>query len=386
MGTEYVVTGGGPVGLWTAIQIKKRQPDADITVYERYQEYKRSHVLKLENLSMLLYAKQSGDAHEQRFFDAVVGSSLKKAFWGAAGGKSVFIRTNALESALKQYARALDIPICYERINSPETLITKHPNCTNFIAADGAHSALRQALMGDDAVKNFPLQYVVELKYEAQGAAKALSNRAQYKTNKLLSSMAFEYVGKEKNGQAPVSLRFFVDEATYNAMPEASFKEPLTLKDPRLPQNFADDLATYLSVRANKAKEQFIDGSEKISKLTLSLYRANKFAVQHEDRNWYLVGDAAMGVPYFRSLNAGMMIGSQLSYIVTQDNWAQSTKINTYNACRPLDVAWEFTAASLKNAALCGYNQFRKVSAKVPWEFMKWDSEERNNFKKLGPK
>ncbi|MEC7576158.1 MAG: hypothetical protein VX468_02435, partial [Pseudomonadota bacterium] len=180
MGTEYVVTGGGPVGLWTAIQIKKRQPDADITVYERYQEYKRSHVLKLENLSMLLYAKQSGDAHEQRFFDAVVGSSLKKAFWGAAGGKSVFIRTNALESALKQYARALDIPICYERINSPETLITKHPNCTNFIAADGAHSALRQALMGDDAVKNFPLQYVVELKYEAQGAAKALSNRAQY--------------------------------------------------------------------------------------------------------------------------------------------------------------------------------------------------------------
>lgn len=385
MGNEYVITGGGPVGLWTAIQIKKRMPDANITVYERYQDYKRAHVLKLENLSMLLYAKPRRDAAEKAFFNEVFGSNLRKVFWQAVGSKSVFIRTNALEHALKTYVEALDIPINYARINSPEELISKHPNCQHFIAADGAHSALRQAIMGDDAVKNFPLQYVVEIKYEAQGQTRPLSTTDQYKTNKLMSSMAFEYVGKEKNGQTPVSLRLFIDEATYNALPEASFKAPLRLDDARLPENLRNDIATYMSVRAAEAGEILLPQSEKISKLTLSLYRAKKFAANHENRNWYLVGDAAMGVPYFRSLNAGLLIGSQLGYILTQDNLSNNAKINAYNACRPLDVAWEFTAASMKNAALCGYDQFRKISAAVPWEFVKWDKKDQKTFKKFQP-
>ena len=45
---ELVCIGGGPVGIWTAIQIKKRKPQTDITIYERFETYQRSHVLHLD--------------------------------------------------------------------------------------------------------------------------------------------------------------------------------------------------------------------------------------------------------------------------------------------------------------------------------------------------
>ena len=380
MGQEVVIVGAGPVGLWTAIQIKKRSPETDIQIYERYTSYKRSHVLKLETRSMLLYAKNARNQAEKEFFQEILDGGLSEAFQQAATGQSNFVRTNDLEKALKDYAHKLGININYEAIESPSQLTKKHPNCTQFIAADGAHSKLREAIMGKNAVKEYPLQYVAEVKYETKGRTGSLSANEQYKTNKLLDGMAFEYIGKEKHGITPVSLRFFIDEASYNAMPEASFKEPLKLNDRRLPSSLARDINTYMNVRQQEAGEDYIQGSEKLSKLTLSLYRAKKFSKTQQKKNWYLVGDAAMGVPYFRSLNAGMIIGSQLGYIVTRDSWSNRTKKRAYNACQPLDIAWEFTSASAKNTILKGYDMICQMNKNIPWEFLKWDASERLNF------
>jgi 2-polyprenyl-6-methoxyphenol hydroxylase-like FAD-dependent oxidoreductase len=64
---NIVIVGGGPVGLWTAIQLKRRRPDLEIRIYERYETYQRSHVLRLEHLSMLLYGKNSRAPGEQAF-------------------------------------------------------------------------------------------------------------------------------------------------------------------------------------------------------------------------------------------------------------------------------------------------------------------------------
>jgi len=380
MCADIVVIGAGPVGLWTAIQIKKRRPETDIQIYERYTEYKRSHVLKLEHRSMLFYAKNKTDIAEKQFFKEVTGSDFSKSFKMAALGKSHFIRTNDLEAALKNYAAALGIQTTYDKINSPEDIISRHPECPNFIGADGAHSKIRTAIMGQDAVNNFPLQYVVEIKYEAQGSPQELSLHEHYKTNKMLTHMAFEYVGREKNGITPVSLRFFVDEETYKQLPEASFKEPLKINDSRIPESLKQDIKSYLNVRRLKANESFKPNSEKMSKLTLSLYKAKKFATSKHAKNWFLVGDSAMGVPYFRSLNAGFIIGSQLAFILTRDITPRN-KIKLYNACQPLDTAWEFTYAKGKDIGLQAYDSFRQVSAKLPWEFVKWGKKDKTQFK-----
>lgn len=246
MCADIVIVGGGPVGLWTAIQIKKRRPGLDVQVYERYEEYQRSHILKLEHASLMYYSKTRRDTAEQDFWKEVTGkrvASLADEFQVAAD--SVFIRTHDLEKALKHYAGTLGVKVAYETIGDPSALMAKHPECTRFIAADGAHSKMRRALLGDNAVEDYPLQHVVEIKYEAKGRARRLKALKEgYRTNKLLSHMAFEYVGKEKAGKTPVTLRFFLDKDTYDALPQASFKDPLTLGDARIPEALAKDIRT----------------------------------------------------------------------------------------------------------------------------------------------
>ncbi len=365
MNTDVVIVGGGPVGLWTAIQIKKRNPELDVQVYERYQEYQRSHILRLEHLSVLLYAEHDHTVEEKEFFKNIMGKNFRQIFQAAVRGGHTFIRTNELEEHLEAYALALNVQINYKHIKSADELMKKHPECKIFIAADGAHSKLRADLMGEDAVTSFPLQYVVEIKYEAEGKTHALGTAAQYKANQKISGLAFEYVGREKGGKTPVTLRFFVDEETYKAVPEATFKNPLSANDPRLPAQLAQDIQTWLKVRADKAGERMQAGSDKLGKLTLSMYKAKKFALQKDGKSWFLVGDAAMGVPYFRSLNAGMMIASQLGFILTRKMISDSAKVIAYNAVQPFDTAWEFTAAMGKNMALNLYDAFAQVTGRI---------------------
>lgn len=378
MCADIVIVGGGPVGLWTAIQIKKRRPGLDVQVYERFEEYQRTHVLRLQKSSMLFYSKGKVDAHEEAFFKEVTGKRLSKrraAFQKASG--LVMIRTHDLEKALKNYAGAMGVKLAYEKVEDPESLMAKHPECKRFIAADGAHSRMRNALLGDDSLDEYPLQHVVEVKYQAEGRAGKLAKLTDaYKTNKIMSSMAFEYVGREKDGTTPVTVRFFIDKKTYDALPQASFKDPLTPDDPRLPAQLAKDIRTYMNARRVNAGEKYQEGSARLSKLTLSMYAAKKFAVALDDgKAWFFVGDAAMGVPYFRALNSGLIIGSQLALILTRDV-PNRLKVHSYNAMRPLDISWEFSAAQMKDSGIQAYDMFRRMSNGLPWEMFKWDKKD----------
>ena len=369
MCADVVIVGGGPVGLWTAIQIKKRDPSMDVQVYERHTEYQRSHVLRLENFSMLVYSKNSSDPHERAFFKAIIGedsaddTNLSAAFKKTMGVK--FIRTNDLEAALKAYAAALNIKVTHARVKDPEALMQQHPECRLFVAADGARSHMRAQLLDKDAVKYAPLQYVVEVKYEARGNVNDLD--IKHRTNSKLKHLATEYIGEEKDGITPVTLRFFVDKQTFDNFPVAGFSDALKLGDGRIAADMAQDIATYMQARKERAGEIFKPGSEKISKVALSLYAADKFALMKEaDRAWFFVGDAAMGVPYFRALNSGMIIGSQLAFVLTRKLLPTQAKVHTYNFFRPFDVAWEFTAALGKDMALNLYNKARQLFQPKP--------------------
>ena len=378
MCADIVIVGGGPVGLWTAIQIKKRRPNLDVQVYERFEEYQRTHVLRLQKSSMLFYSKGKVEPPEEAFFKEITGKRLSKsraAFQKASG--LVMIRTHDLEKALKNYAGAMGVKLAYEKIEDPESLMAKHPECKRFIAADGAHSRMREAILGEDAVDEYPLQHVVEIKYQAEGRAGKLGALTEaLKVNKSMSSMAFEYVGREKDGTTPVTVRFFIDKATYDALPQASFKDPLTPDDPRLPAQLAKDISTYMNARKVNAGEKYQEGSAKLSKLTLSMYAAKKFAVSMDDgKAWFFVGDAALGVPYFRALNSGLIIGSQLALILTRDV-PNKLKVHSYNGMRPLDISWEFAAAQMKDSGIQAYDMFRRMGNGRSWEKFDWDKSD----------
>ncbi len=48
---DVVFVGAGPVGLWTAVQLKLASPQTNVLMLEKYIEYQRSHVLKVDPAS-----------------------------------------------------------------------------------------------------------------------------------------------------------------------------------------------------------------------------------------------------------------------------------------------------------------------------------------------
>lgn len=372
---DIVIVGAGPVGLWTAIQIKKRDPKLSITIYEKYEEYQRSHVLRLDYWSMILYAKQTNDVFEKEFYEKVTGEAFSKIMTQFT--KSIYIRTNELESALKNYAYQLGISIQFDKINSPEEAMGLHPEATSFIAADGAKSQMRQMLLGDNSIEEIPLQHIVELKYQAHGKAKPLNVFNEHlKANKTIQNMAFEYIGKTKNDLTPITIRFFLDKDIYQQIPEATFKKPLTLENEDIPISLRNDVLTYLKIRENESGDIYQTESSKLSKLVLALYASKNFALETNGKAWFLAGDAAMGVPYFRALNSGLILSSRLGQIMTGKTFNIQQDIQKqiffYNVHRPMHIGTEFTIARGKNLGLQGYDLFRKISGQLfpaDWDF-----------------
>lgn len=358
---DIVIIGAGPVGLWNAIQIKKRCPQWEIQVYEKYEAYQRSHVLRLDHWSLLLYGKTIQNQHEKTFYDDVAGKGFFEI--AAQAAASLYIKTNDLEAALKNYAQNLGIQITLKNITSIDEVMQLHPECEKFIASDGAHSKMRTQLLGEDAKSTEDLQNIVEIKYQVKGSSKMLGNIGeQFGHNQNFNHMAFEYVGREKEGVTSITLRFFIDKETYQKLPQAEFKSPIKLgvHDDKLPQCLIEDINHYFSLRQTQCNDTIIDGSKTLTKLTLSVYTAKEFAIKKGNVAWFLVGDAAMGVPYFRALNCGFILASRLSQILCAKD-SLDKKVKLYNFHQKLHVATEFNIAKSKNALLIGYDWLRKI-------------------------
>jgi len=100
------------------------------------------------------------------------------------------------------------------------------------------------------------------------------------------------------------------------------------------------------------------------------MYSAREFVVRSGTRAWFLVGDAAMGVPYFRALNSGLILGSRLAQILGTTNWPISGNLTRqvwfYRLHQPMRVRTEFAIARSKDALLEGFNWLRQVRAVEP--------------------
>lgn len=361
MHQSFIIIGGGPVGLWTAIQLKKRQPACDVCVYERHESYQRHHVLRVDHWSMLVYNRQHRkDEHEEAFYRSVTDHSVAGITWRPAG--SVALRTSDLEEALEHYAHRLGIHRVQEAITDPHALMARHPECHHFIAADGARSDLRTQLWPAPAIEERPLQHIVELKYQVEGPVDRSRSRLG---REVLHHMAFDHVGRTRAGHTPVTVRLFLAPAEHAAFPESSFKAPLCVTDLRLPLAIRQDLLNYLRVRHHEAGEAVCPQHAVVTKLVLSLYAATAFARKVDGRNWFLVGDAAMGVPYFRSLNSGLIMGSRLAQLLSTPPWvpfmSAEYAVQRYNRYRPWHVATEFTLALAKDAGINAYEAWRQT-------------------------
>lgn len=296
MKPSVVFVGAGPVGLMAAIQLKLYHPELPILMREKYQEYQRGH---------LLYLNQSSfkGTHPNPDFQEMLKQFPQR------------IRTNELEAALLDFSKKLGIEIEYAAVNDCKKLAKEYPDAKVIVGADGSHSVVHESIFGHQYQIHKPLKYIAEVKYEVKGKALPLNTftemlPAETYTNHLVS----EYVGREKNERTPVSLRIFINEETYKKMINATFKNPFKLSEKdKIESSLYYTINNWLTARAELAGEHRLENSEKITVTNLPVYASKEFVTNRYSKTWFLVGDAAFGVPYYRALNNGILCSSQLA-------------------------------------------------------------------------
>ncbi len=398
---HVVIIGAGPVGLWTAIQTKILLPGASIVIIEKYREYKRSHVLRLNKMSMI---RAPAHSDLQKLIDRIPS----------------VVRTNVLEDELLTLAKKLDITIVYKNITDVGKEIQEmFPDCMAVVGADGSHSITREQIFGGAMSVKETLKQIVEIKYEVNGPTRKLNFVTEfYPTQKLIEFIAEESVGKIRYGKTPVTVRFMVPKKIYEQMKDATFKNPFyvpTHRD-RIPEKLLEAITLWMNVRYHCTKEERVAGSEKISALHLDVYQSDKVSYDDKDhhRAYFLVGDAAFGVPFFRALNNGLLCGSKLAFCLsdllsdhlksytpksfmgklkvgvlkamnTVHNFVNAGVLNAYSIYVASLAMTEIATARTKSGALFAATLMNKVNGAVPWQVNVWPKEKEKMFLTTDP-
>ena len=167
-----------------------------------------------------------------------------------------------------------------------------------------------------------------------------------------------------------MTLRLLVDAQTFSQLPEMSFKAPGTLDDPALPGMVRANAQRYLGFRETELGTRYVPGSGKLTKLPLTMYAAKRFSLRRGSKAWFLVGDAAMGVPYFRALNCGMLLGSRLAMLMGRNGGLEPDRlnklVNRFERRRVLHIATEFGIARTKDVLLNVFKALRRSLAASP--------------------
>lgn len=371
-----IFVGGGPVGLWTAVQTKILNKQADIVVLEKHPVYQRSHVLQLNPNSL----KGIPNDHRLR----AIAEKFKN---------ERHIRTNIIEDELTTLAHDLGIQIIHKEVTDPSTLKTEYPNAKVIVGSDGSHSVVRKEIFNNELDEKRDLTFIVEVKYEVEGVPLARnfkdSSYNAYPTMKVMGTYVQEHIGKERDGKTPISMRFFINNKTFNKMRGATFKHPYTLANANLIEGeVKSQIRTWFNLR-DKNGETRVPESEKITVTRLGIYSSRKY-VKVDPNNgvtYCLVGDAAFGVPFFRSLNNGFLSGTQLAKSIDRTlkgtpslagralgfSFIQKGPYFSPYAVRLKVLAKsEMWKARIKSFLLDFLVLFIRLSAIVPWQVNYW--------------
>ena len=221
---KIIFIGAGPVGLWTAIQIKLRDPSISIEMLEKYLEYKRDHTLHVSRTSLI---STVNNKDFQKLIHELVGD----------------VKVNEMELKLLNFAKKIGIKIRYEEVKDLDHLESQYPSVNYIIGSDGSHSLVRKIKFGDDFDVNFNMKYIVDVKYEVEGDGESLSwfdwtstmSKCDYYIKESIYKLKYE-------NRSRVTLRIFIDQDTYKKITEngnCTFKNPSILVISEIePHNF----------------------------------------------------------------------------------------------------------------------------------------------------
>ncbi len=387
---EAIIIGAGPVGLYTAIQLRQRGFNGSIYIYEKYRSYQRKNILHLPSKKDIC----SRNKKIEDFFDKEKATSTE------------------LEEFLHYLAISLpSIKILYYEVDEFESLLKIHRN-PFIIHADGAHSKTRQMLLNTQTIVK-PLFNVIQFSYKVtqnpgnKNSISTVSGFHHYKIEKYLSELTHHIEQSINEKENKVTIRFFVDSYYYDAAKFYTFKKPCdfaTLEsDTELVRTkLMENITFYMKFRSYYNNEKPIKSTFSMLTFKLDCYRSTQFAIKNNNVHHFLVGDCAMGVPFFRSLRNGFFASNNLCSMImnlketaTQKGFLNmfessilrkqlSSKpgfndraVVDYNLFMEEFSEEEFLRARKITLAVGVKDMFIKVSTIVPWQVNKIDEKKK---------
>lgn len=301
---DVVVVGGGPVGLWTAIQIKTTT-NKEVLVAEKYAEYKRSDI----NLNIRPHSLRGIPQCE----------TLQKL---AKNWSGRVVPIKEMEESLIRCANEVGVRILRGNQVDPHQLRNQFPTAKVFIGADGAKSSMRKELFGDNYKFNRTFQYLIQVQYKIKSPREAERKKSLHTSINSYRKLCYaghlitENIRAQENGESRVTLRIFIDKETYFQMAEAKFSNPYYFETDldRVPKKIKDILIKWWGYQEDLEIVQ-TPKTNKITVIPLSAYATKELIKTASDEPviYALVGDAAQAYPFFRAINNGFLLGTKLA-------------------------------------------------------------------------
>ena len=311
--TDVLVIGAGPIGLINAWGIQRLNPSLNVVVLEKYEEYQRKHTLVMQPKHLEAIMKATHSEDHPTLVDLL--KQLKK---------DPHIRTSVLQEIFTKLALASNVQIktksevFKEKMN--ET-INAYPNVSLIIGADGTHSVVSDSLFPDGNQVKYEFDFVLQLRFEIKGEEKApgIKTLKFYQLMARKGLIANEYNGSFEKGKTPVTMQMMISKADFMALQKATSKNPLRpfatpkadQKPPEveLPSHLQSFITRYIrdKITDTVAAGQELDRES----ITISVNEAPATHAKHVvnkrgDTFVVLKGDSALGLSYFKGLNAGL--------------------------------------------------------------------------------
>lgn len=342
LNTDVLVVGAGPIGLINAWGMKYLNPKLNIVVLEKYAEYQRSHTLVMDAKQLEAIMKATHSENHPVLVQLL--SQLKK---------DPHIRTNTLQQILTQLAKSSGVEIQTQQEVKADTIKEKlaqeYPNVRLIIGADGTHSVVSRSLFSENNQVKHEYDYVLQLRFEINGEEKALGIQTQHFYQQMARKglIANEYVGHFENGKTPVTMQMMISKEDFLALQKATSKNPIKpfstsapaqLDTPKLPSHLQSFITSYLQYKVQDTSSigQRIDNeSIRISVNEAPATYAKQVVNNQGKARVVLEGDSALGLSYFKGLNAGLQASAR--FLATMSSSIKNSFCNTDKMDESLD-------------------------------------------------
>jgi hypothetical protein len=307
---DTVFIGGGPIGLYTAIQTKICYPEKHILIFEQYREYQRKHTLRID----------------QSVFRSDLNNPKFKIITDSFGNK---VSTAEIENKFKEFALELGIHVWNKRIESFDEIINIYPSVRTIVDASGSHSVFRSKFTLDSQQKmSNHLNYLADLKFSTQYDTVSFN----LWTEAIPCLTQIHHLISETVSDKNVSLHIFISEDEYRQLqPHTTFKNPIIFNpdvyDKLIPFELHESIKIWLAKRKALFGEQY-ESPLKLTVTDLAEYYINNVHIKYKnDVDCFIVGDAAFGVPYFRNFANGCLCANVLVKCFDPQSSPSSLKI-----------------------------------------------------------